>query len=141
MWNRNVRKRTSRTNVSFRQSHVSCLCVRELRSLCRSFMFRSTHRSEPDHANPTQPCHYSGSSPVPAEPNFRSHLDNLVLILILIGMYRGINLYRGINDFKKGYQPRTCLVKEPEGGFGYRLPQYYDEVEELFLPAIECTWG
>ena len=22
------------------------------------------------------------------------------------------DLYRGINDFKKGYQPRTCIVKE-----------------------------
>ena len=33
------------------------------------------------------------------------------------------DLYRGINDFKKGYQPRTNVVKE------------------LFLPAIECTWS
>ena len=50
------------------------------------------------------------------------------------------DLYRGTNDFKKGYQPRTIIVKE-ERRFGCRLPQYYDEVEELFLPAIECTWG
>ena len=24
-------------------------------------------------------------------------------------------LYRGINDFKKGYQPRTCIVKDEKG--------------------------
>ena len=39
------------------------------------------------------------------------------------------DLYRGINDFKKGYQPRTTIVKD----------EYYGEMEELFLPAIECT--
>ena len=47
------------------------------------------------------------------------------------------DLYRGINDFKKGYQPISS--KGREWRFGCRLPQYYDEVEELFLPAIE--WG
>ena len=26
-----------------------------------------------------------------------------------------INLYRGINDFKKGYQPRTTIVKDEKG--------------------------
>ena len=46
------------------------------------------------------------------------------------------DLYRGINDFKKGYQPRTFILKDEKG-----CRQYYDEVEELFLPAIECTWG
>ena len=50
------------------------------------------------------------------------------------------DLYRGINDFKKGYQPRT-YSKGQERRFGCRLPQYYDEVEELFLPVVECTWG
>ena len=40
------------------------------------------------------------------------------------------DLYRGINDL---------YSKGREGGFGCRLPQYYDEVEELFLQAIECT--
>jgi hypothetical protein len=51
------------------------------------------------------------------------------------------DLYRGSNDFKKGYQPRTFIEKGRERGFGCRLPQYYDKVEELFLPATECTWG
>jgi hypothetical protein len=51
-----------------------------------------------------------------------------------------MDLYRGINDFKKGYQPKTIIVKD-EKGDGCRLPQYYGEVEELFLPDIECTRG
>ena len=49
------------------------------------------------------------------------------------------DFYKGINDFKKGYQPRTIYSKGRERRFGGRLPQYYGEVEELFLPAIECT--
>ena len=49
-------------------------------------------------------------------------------------------LYRDIDDLKKGYQPRTTYYsKGRESRFGGRLPQYYGEVEELFLPAIECT--
>ena len=40
-----------------------------------------------------------------------------------------MDLYRGINDFKKGYQPRTTIIKDEKG----------DLVKELFLPAIECT--
>jgi len=47
-------------------------------------------------------------------------------------------LYKGINNSKKGYQPRTHS-KVWEGWFGYRLPQYFWYVEERFLPAIECT--
>ena len=47
------------------------------------------------------------------------------------------DLYRGINDFKKGYQPRTTTVKDEKGDLV--ADQYYGEVEELFLPAIECT--
>ena len=51
------------------------------------------------------------------------------------------DLYRGINDFKKGYQPRTIIVKDEKGDVVADPPQYYGEVEELFLPAIEFTWG
>jgi hypothetical protein len=50
------------------------------------------------------------------------------------------DLYRGISDFKKGYQSRTNIVKDDKGDLG-RLPQYFGWVEELFLPAVECTWG
>jgi hypothetical protein len=39
-----------------------------------------------------------------------------------------------------GYQPRTVIVKDEKGDL-VALPQYYGEVEELFLPDIECTWG
>ena len=47
-----------------------------------------------------------------------------------------MDLYRGINDFKKGYQPKTIRVKDEKGDLVAELPQYYGEVEELFLPAI-----
>jgi hypothetical protein len=47
------------------------------------------------------------------------------------------DLYRGMNDFKKGYQPRTNLVKDEKGLFGYRLPQNFGYVKEPFLSAIE----
>jgi hypothetical protein len=33
------------------------------------------------------------------------------------------NLYRGINDFKKSYQPRTNIVKDEKGDL-VRHPQY-----------------
>jgi len=49
------------------------------------------------------------------------------------------DLYRGINDLKKGYQPRTINSKGRERRVGCRPPQYYGKVEELFLSAIECT--
>jgi hypothetical protein len=34
------------------------------------------------------------------------------------------DMYRGINDFKKGYQPRTNIVKDENGDL-VRLPQYF----------------
>ena len=51
------------------------------------------------------------------------------------------DLYRGINDFKNGVPAENYYSKRRERRFGCRLPQYYDKVEELFLPAVECTWG
>jgi len=46
-------------------------------------------------------------------------------------------LYWGINAFKKGYYPRTNIVKdEKEYLFADTYCVY---VEEIFLPAIECT--
>ena len=35
----------------------------------------------------------------------------------LYGLNNVRDLYRGINDFKKGYQPRTTLVKDEKGDF------------------------
>ena len=42
---------------------------------------------------------------------------------------------------KKGWQPRTDIVKGWEECFGYGLPQYVGLVEESFLSVIELTWG
>jgi hypothetical protein len=50
-------------------------------------------------------------------------------------------LYRGINDFKNGYQPRTNIVKNKGGGIGYSFQRYFGWAEEIFLSAIECAWG
>jgi hypothetical protein len=50
-------------------------------------------------------------------------------------------LYRGINDFKKGYQPRTIIVKDEKGDLIAESCSINGVVEELFPPAIECTWG
>jgi len=35
------------------------------------------------------------------------------------------NLYRGISDFKKGYQPRTNIVKDDKGDLVADSPQYF----------------
>jgi len=43
------------------------------------------------------------------------------------------DLYRGINDFKKGYQPRTITVNDEKGDLVAD--------SQLFLPATECTWA
>jgi hypothetical protein len=50
------------------------------------------------------------------------------------------DLYSGFNEFKKGYQPMTNLAKDENGDL-VRLPQYFSWVVEIFLSAIECTWG
>jgi hypothetical protein len=47
-------------------------------------------------------------------------------------------LCRGINDFMKGYQPGTDIVKSKEVVTNCH---YFGKVEEPFLSAIECTWG
>jgi hypothetical protein len=50
------------------------------------------------------------------------------------------DLYRGINEFKKGYKPVTNLV-EDERGHLLADPQNFEYVEELILSAVECSWG
>jgi len=50
------------------------------------------------------------------------------------------DLYMGINNFKKGYDPITNIIKDKKGHWVNRLPQYFGYVEEPFLSAIECTW-
>ena len=48
-------------------------------------------------------------------------------------------LYRGINDFKKGYQPRRNTVKDEKGDLVADCHTIV--VEELFLPAIHRAWA
>jgi hypothetical protein len=43
------------------------------------------------------------------------------------------DLYRGINEFKKGYQPRTNFVKDDRGVLLVDLDKTFEQVEELLL--------
>ena len=49
------------------------------------------------------------------------------------------DLYRGINKFKKGYKPRTTIVKN-EMGVWLHTPTVFCLGGGTFLLAIECTW-
>jgi len=49
-------------------------------------------------------------------------------------------LYRSINDFKKGYQPRTNILKDDKPNLVTDCHSIVDKVEELFSSPIECTW-
>ena len=51
------------------------------------------------------------------------------------------DLYRGINDFKKGYRPRCNIVKDEKGDLVADSHSIVEKVEELFLPAIERAWA
>jgi hypothetical protein len=46
------------------------------------------------------------------------------------------DLYKGINEFKRGYQPRSNLVKDESGDLLANSQQY---LEELILSVTECT--
>jgi hypothetical protein len=45
------------------------------------------------------------------------------------------DLYCGINEFEKGYQPRTNLVKRENGDLLAN-----SQMEEYLLSAVECKW-
>jgi len=49
--------------------------------------------------------------------------------------------YRGINDFKKGYQPITNIVKNERGDLVTYSHNIWAKVEKPFLSGTECTWG
>jgi hypothetical protein len=51
------------------------------------------------------------------------------------------DLYIGINDFKKGYQPRTNVVKNGKYGLVADTHSILGKLEEPFLSVIEYTWG
>jgi hypothetical protein len=49
-------------------------------------------------------------------PKKREYLKNKINVLETNSKNKNIRyLYRGINEFRKGYQPRTNMVKEPNG--------------------------
>ena len=50
-------------------------------------------------------------------------------------------MHTGMNDFKKGYQPRTNILKDEQGDLLADPPQYYGQAMETFISATECTWG
>jgi hypothetical protein len=49
------------------------------------------------------------------------------------------DLYRGITEFKKGYQPKINLVKDERSDLLADPQKNFDKVDELLLSAIECT--
>ena len=50
------------------------------------------------------------------------------------------DLYKGINDFKPGYQPRNNLIKDEKGDL---VTDYHSIVARWrkYLSAVQCTWG
>jgi len=48
------------------------------------------------------------------------------------------DLYRGINDFKKSYQPRTTIVKDEKGDLVADSNSIMARWRNFF-PPIECT--
>jgi len=44
-----------------------------------------------------------------------------------------------MNEFKKGYQPRTNLVKECWSAS--KFPQCFEYTEAFLLSAIGCPWS
>jgi hypothetical protein len=51
---------------------------------------------------------------------------------------RNILAYRGVNDFKKGYQPRTNIVKDKKGGFVADSHRSFARWRN-HLSYVECT--
>jgi hypothetical protein len=49
-------------------------------------------------------------------------------------------LYRGIPEFKKGYQPRTNFVKDERADL-LADPCNILSRWKIYLSVIECTWG
>jgi len=51
------------------------------------------------------------------------------------------NLYKGINDVKKGYQPRTGIVKNEKGDLVADSYSIMARWRKYFSPDIKFTWG
>jgi hypothetical protein len=51
-----------------------------------------------------------------------------------------MDLYRGISDFKKGYQPRTNIVKDDKGDLVTDSYSIVARWRSYFVQAVEYTW-
>ena len=51
------------------------------------------------------------------------------------------DLYRGTNDFKKGYRPRTNIVKDDEGDLVADSHSILARWRRNSFSQTECTWG
>ena len=49
------------------------------------------------------------------------------------------DLYRGINDFKKGYQPRTSIVKDDNGEFYIWVSVHHKPI--IYIKPTRCNSG
>jgi hypothetical protein len=54
----------------------------------------------------------------------------------ILGTYIG-----ALMPSRRDTSPRTVIVKDEKGDLVAHSHSYYGQVEELFLPDIECTWG
>ena len=51
------------------------------------------------------------------------------------------DLYRGISYFKKGYQPRTNIVKDETGDLVTGSYSILARWRDCFSQLLKCTWG
>jgi hypothetical protein len=51
------------------------------------------------------------------------------------------DLYRGINEFKKGYQPRTNLVKDEKGDLLADPHKIVNRWRDYFCQPLNVQWG
>jgi hypothetical protein len=67
----------------------------------------------------------------------REYLKDKIVELATNSKNKNIrDLYREINNFKRGYQPRSNIVKDEKCD----LPaEHFEWVEELLFSGIECT--
>jgi len=51
------------------------------------------------------------------------------------------DLYRGISDFQKGYQPRCSLVKDEKGDLVAYFHSIVARWRNYFSQLFKCAWG
>jgi hypothetical protein len=51
------------------------------------------------------------------------------------------DLYRGINEFKKGYQPRINIIKDENGDLIADPQSVLNRRKKFFNQVAKCTWG